>query len=63
LLDELFACLGNADDIVRMRAADALEKVCREHPEWLVPYADRLLSDVAGIDQPSVHWLRRPGFW
>lgn len=56
LLDELFACLGSPDDIVRMRAADALEKVCRQHPEWVEPYVDRLLRDASAIDQPSVQW-------
>jgi hypothetical protein len=32
LLDELFACLFQADEIIRMRAGDALEKVCRQKP-------------------------------
>jgi len=56
LLDELFECLFNADEIVRMRAADAIEKVCRQHPDWVLPFVDRLLDEGARIEQPSVQW-------
>lgn len=55
-LDELFACLDSPDELVRLRAGDALEKVCRERPEWFVPYADRFLAEIGRIDQPSVQW-------
>jgi hypothetical protein len=55
-LDELFGCLASPDELVRMRAGDALEKICRERPAWFVPHVERLLGDVAGIDQPSVQW-------
>lgn len=55
-LDELYHCLFEDDAWIRMRAIDSLEKVCREHPEWLKPYVGRLLSDVAAIDQASVQW-------
>ena len=52
----LYDCLFSDDEIVRMRASDALEKVCRERPALVMPFADRLLRDVAKIDQPSVQW-------
>lgn len=55
-LPELFECLFASDEIVRMRAGDALEKVCRERPEWFEPFIDRLLDEIALIDQPSVQW-------
>lgn len=55
-LDELYRCLFEDDAWLRMRAIDALEKVCRAHPEWLEPYVERLLSEVAAIDQASIHW-------
>jgi hypothetical protein len=55
-LDELYACLFHADAWVRMRAADALEKVCREHPEWLIPYVDRFPEELATSNQPSIQW-------
>ena len=55
-LDELYRCLFEDDAWLRMRAIDALEKVCRVYPEWLEPYADRLLGEVAAIDQASIQW-------
>lgn len=55
-IEELYNCLFEDDAWVRMRAIDALEKVCRVHPEWLEPYVNRLLSKVATIDQASIHW-------
>lgn len=55
-LAELFQCLFDEDEIVRMRASDGLEKISRKQPDWFTPYAERLLTDVASIDQPSVQW-------
>lgn len=55
-LDELYSCLFEEDAWVRMRAADALEKVCREHPDWLLAYIDRFQKDLATSTQPSIQW-------
>lgn len=55
-LEELYACLFNEDAWVRMRAADCLEKVCRVHPEWLLPYVDRIASDLLSSNQASIQW-------
>jgi hypothetical protein len=55
-LRELFGCLRSDDEVVRMRAGDALEKVCREQPGWFGPYRKRLLGEVAEIEQSSVQW-------
>jgi hypothetical protein len=41
---ELFACLGDSDPLVRVRAADAVEKVTRERPELLAPHKRWLLE-------------------
>lgn len=46
----------SGDEIVRMRASDALEKVSRQKPELLEPYIERLLTDMAANNQPSVQW-------
>lgn len=55
-LDELFDCVFHADEVVRMRAGDALEKVCRQKPELLEPFKERLLNDVPKVRQASVQW-------
>ena len=52
----LFDCLYSGDEIVRMRAADALEKICRLNPRLITPYMDELLTKVAANPQPSIQW-------
>jgi HEAT repeat protein len=56
LLGSLVEGLENDDALVRMRAADALEKVTIEHPEWLTPYKQRLLRIAAAATQQEVRW-------
>ncbi len=53
---ELFDCVLDPDEYVRMRAADALEKVCRRDPGIVAPLTGRVLSELAVSDQPSVQW-------
>ena len=57
---KLFAVLMSgltADDaLIRMRAADAAEKVTAKHPEWLAPYKGYLLTEVAQSEQQEVRW-------
>ena len=55
-LEELFVCLAELDELVRMRAGDALEKVCREQRGWFTPHVDRLIAEVGAIEQPSIQW-------
>ena len=55
-LEELFATIADPDDVVRLRVGDALEKVCRERPDWFVAHIERLLGDFGKIEQPSVRW-------
>lgn len=56
LLNELYDCLFDDDAWVRMRAADCLEKVCREHPRWIEPFIDRMFDELAASSQPSIQW-------
>jgi hypothetical protein len=55
-LDELYNCLFAEDAWVRMRAADALEKICRVHPDWLLPYIDRFATELSSSTQASIQW-------
>ncbi len=55
-LAELYRCVFNDDAWVRMRAIDSMEKICRLHPDWLVPYIDRFQSELAHSEQPSIQW-------
>jgi hypothetical protein len=56
LFANLFAGLHAADPIIRMRSADALEKLTARHPEWLAPYKDDLLLQLAAAEQREVRW-------
>lgn len=55
-LEELYACTFNEDAWVRMRAIDSVEKVCRQHPDWLAPYIGRFNTELAVSTQPSIQW-------
>lgn len=55
-LPELYMCLLEEDAWVRMRAADAFEKVCRVQPNWIRPYIDRWFKELGQSTQPSIQW-------
>jgi HEAT repeat protein len=55
-VDELFECIKDEDEYVRMRASDALEKVCRSDPSIVQPLKTRVLNEMSVIDQTSVQW-------
>jgi hypothetical protein len=52
----LFSGLSAADPLLRMRAADAVEKISARRPDLLRPYKKKLLREVAAIDQKEVRW-------
>jgi hypothetical protein len=56
LFGVVFDGMLDADPVLRMRCADAIEKISAEHPEYLRPYKKRLLEQVAKIDQQEVSW-------
>lgn len=56
LFGELFTGMTGDDPLVRMRAADAAEKVTIQHPEYLQPYKVSLLQNIALIRQQEVRW-------
>lgn len=53
---ELIRCMWSDDPIVRMRAADAAEKVSAVQPELLKPYKTELLGLLAGAEQIELRW-------
>ncbi len=56
LFPGLFAGLTHPDALIRMRAADATEKVTTARPDLLQPFKPRLLKEVASINQQEVRW-------
>jgi hypothetical protein len=55
-VDELAELLWDTDALVRMRAADALEKLSRDHIEWLQPHRAELLGLMAEATQQELRW-------
>jgi hypothetical protein len=55
-VDEVVDCCSADDPVVRMRAADALEKFARERPDVVGPLADRLDAELSASTQPSIQW-------
>jgi hypothetical protein len=56
LFDVVFGGMLGEDPLVRMRCADTVEKITATHPEYLRPYKEKLISQVAGVEQQEVRW-------
>jgi len=56
LFDELIHAILLEDPVVRMRAADAVEKISIENQGYLQPYKDLILNEIAEIKQQEVRW-------
>jgi hypothetical protein len=52
----VFDGMTDDDPLVRMRSADAAEKITILRPDLLQPYKRRLLREVAPIEQQEVRW-------
>ncbi len=54
--DELFNCYFSDDEVVRLRTSNAMKRLCKAHKSLLIPYIDRLLTEIAAINQASTQW-------
>jgi hypothetical protein len=52
LIDGLFV----DSPLVRMRAADALEKISSDHPQYLKPFKKKIIRLAAQTEQQEVRW-------
>jgi hypothetical protein len=53
---DLFGCLFDDDAVVRIRAADSVEKVTRERLHLLQPWKRPLMETVAARKEKEVRW-------
>lgn len=60
LVPVLVELLRHADPVVRMRAADALEKASRRSPHLLFPHSDVLPREIGGMEQQELRWHVAP---
>ena len=56
LIEDLIKSLNHIDHIVRMRAADALEKISKKRPAVLTPFKEILMNAAADSEQQEVRW-------
>ncbi len=56
LFPELVAGLSDPDPLIRMRAADAMEKATRSYPQLLQPFKRKLLALLAEATQQELRW-------
>ncbi len=56
LFGALFEGMLDAEPLIRMRAADAVEKIAAQHPEYLAPFKSKLIRQIAKSDQQEVRW-------
>ncbi|MEM9887666.1 MAG: hypothetical protein AAF849_17355 [Bacteroidota bacterium] len=54
--DELFNCYFSEDQVVRLRTSNAIKRIAKAKRAILLPYIDRLLSEIALIEQASAQW-------
>jgi hypothetical protein len=56
LFPVVFDGMTDADPLVRMRCADAVEKITAACPEYLAPYKKRVIRLAAMAEQQEVRW-------
>jgi hypothetical protein len=56
LFPALIDGMHHDDEVVRMRAADALEKLTVTNPEWLQPFKVQLIKLAAKTTQQELRW-------
>lgn len=55
-MPELYACYGSPDAVVRLRTSSAIKRVTWATPETVMPFLDRLISEIGELDQASAQW-------
>ncbi len=55
-LPDLVAALDAEEAVVRMRAADALEKVSAQHADWVAPFAEDILAVATRRVDQEIRW-------
>lgn len=56
LFRAVFNGMVDANPVVRMRCADAVEKITAARPEYLAPYKGRIIRLAATVTQQEVRW-------
>lgn len=60
LIGVLFQGVESSDPVLRMRCADAIEKITSKRPELLVPFKKKVLIQLSKVEQQEVRWHVAP---
>ena len=55
-MDEAYQCYQSADAVVRLRTSSIFKRLIRAEPSRYNEWAERLIDEVAAIDQASAQW-------
>ena len=56
LFENVVNLIISGEPATKMRASDVIEKITREHPEWLKPFKNKFLNKIVKIEQKEVRW-------
>ncbi len=56
LFDVVFGGMLSEDPLIRVRCADAVEKITAARPEYLRAHKEKLINQVADVEQQEVRW-------
>ena len=56
IFEDVFACLGSTNPVVRGHTADALEKIGRDHPDLFLTQIDSIITILETDPIPMVQW-------
>ena len=55
-MEEAYQCYQSADAVVRLRTSSVFKRLIRAEPNRYNDWAERLIDEVAAIDQASAQW-------
>lgn len=56
LFKEVYEAIYAEDEVLAMRAVDAVEKIAQKQPEWLMPYKKELLNQMSHFKTKEHRW-------
>lgn len=56
LFKEVYEAIYAEDEVLAMRAVDAIEKIAKKQPEWLMPYKSDLLNQMSHFKTKEHRW-------
>lgn len=55
-MTELFECYGSGDEVVHLRTSSAIKRIEEARRDLVLPFVDRMISEIGELDQASAQW-------